>query len=127
MLGSRDQFTYTSGDGLRKQREDEAAVENLASAGRWGEAISKADSLDRDFGAPDQLLHRGITAVFDKTAGNQLRDANSLREASNTLQWCLRIRDKQLFCRIALHNLRKPISISLEMHRLQLVNLTDNF
>ncbi|KAL3819038.1 hypothetical protein ACJIZ3_004943 [Penstemon smallii] len=82
----------------------EKAVQRLIDEGKFLDALALSDRFLRN-GASDRLLQMLIMSEEEDTSSPQ--GSSSLRIWSNSWQYCLRLKDKQLAARLALKYLHK--------------------
>ncbi|KAK6140827.1 hypothetical protein DH2020_025434 [Rehmannia glutinosa] len=84
----------------------EKAVERLIDEGKLLDALALSDRFLRN-GASDRLLQMLIISGEDDTFSGQPQGSSGLRIWSNSWQYCLRLKDKQLAARLALKYLHR--------------------
>ncbi|KAL0330308.1 UNVERIFIED_CONTAM: hypothetical protein Sradi_5017500 [Sesamum radiatum] len=84
----------------------EKAVDRLIDEGNLLDALALSDRFLRN-GASDRLLQMLIISGEDDTFPGQPQSSSGLRIWSNSWQYCLRLKDKQLAARLALKYLHR--------------------
>ncbi|KAL8521988.1 hypothetical protein ACS0TY_012224 [Phlomoides rotata] len=84
----------------------EKAVERLIDEGKFPDALALSDRFLRN-GASDRLLQMLITSGEDDTLPEQTQGSSALRVWSNSWQYCLRLKDKELAATLALKYLHR--------------------
>ncbi|KAL6533903.1 hypothetical protein OROHE_013736 [Orobanche hederae] len=96
----RDNAVFMSFD-WENEGPYEKAVERFIDEGKLLDALALSDRFLRN-GASDRLLQIIITGGEDDTFSGQSQGRSGLRIWSNSWQYCLRLKDKQLAARLTL-------------------------
>ncbi|XP_042002823.1 uncharacterized protein LOC121752018 isoform X2 [Salvia splendens] len=103
----------------------EKAVERLIDEGKLLDALALSDRFLRN-GASDHLLQMLIVRAEDETSAQQTQSSSALRIWSNSWQYCLRLKDKQLAARLALKYLdRWELEAALDVLTMCICHLPD--
>ncbi|XP_042039127.1 uncharacterized protein LOC121784921 isoform X1 [Salvia splendens] len=103
----------------------EKAVERLIDEGKLLDALALSDRFLRN-GASDHLLQMLIVRAEDDTIAQRTQSSSALRIWSNSWQYCLRLKDKQLAARLALKYLdRWELEAALDVLTMCICHLPD--